>query len=205
MKALTIIAGTLIGFASLGASRASADTIVGDSISQMTFAGTDRGTAYMVNSAAGRGAFNWGFGDIGSGAEVLAFAAPNVEAGEWLVVELGTNDLYYNTDLLQFADFVAQVEAATPDDVCLGWVIPTYPDRPQDGRMEALIRGKVRQHHATVLWTGKTLTRPKCSLRMGSTRMRWAETSWLRRSPRWFPRIPTKPLTSVAATDTLNI
>ena len=154
MKTLAIITGTLIGFASLGASGASADTIVGDSISQMTFAGTERGTAYTVNSAAGRGAFNWGFGDIGSGAEVLAFAAPNVEAGEWLVVELGTNDLYYNTDLLDFAEFVAQVEATTPDDVCLGWVIPTYPDRPQDGRMEALIRGKVRQHpcHGFVDW-----------------------------------------------------
>lgn len=98
--------------------------IVGDSISNMT---RTQYAAHMpnvlVDAADGRGAYNAGVnGQPGTGLEAINAVLPNVGPNEWLVVQLGANNI--NFTQAQRRTFINQVLAAVPNDRCLAWVYP---------------------------------------------------------------------------------
>lgn len=98
---------------------------VGDSImnSMRTEMSSLFGSNSKVNAADGRGAYNAGVnGDPGTGLQAIQNEVNNVEAGGWLIVELGSNNLSFTHD--QRVWFIMQVVNIVPDNKCIAWVVP---------------------------------------------------------------------------------
>ena len=125
--------------------------IIGDSISNQTrpnFTNNPYGVAHpngKVNASDGRGAYNGGYnGESGSGADAVWAEVGNVDSGGWMIVELGTNDIYFGMNPQTFRQFVADVVTTLPNDRCLGWVIPYDPARQTaSAAFETVIREEI--------------------------------------------------------------
>ncbi len=116
----------LVMFLLLGATACN-PVIVGDSIADMTRAEFSQAMPLSLTDASpGRGAYNGGWGgQPRTGLEAIKHNIQFVDDGGWMIVELGSNNMDWAYGAK--TTFVAQVVAAVPDDICLGWVVP-YSD-----------------------------------------------------------------------------
>jgi lysophospholipase L1-like esterase len=121
MKKLIALAAAAVAAFSLSACN---PVIIGDSVSNMT---RTQYAAHMpnvlVDAADGRGAYNAGVnGQTGTGLQAIQNQLANVGVNEWMVVQLGGNNLSFTQ--AQRRTFINQVLAAVPNDRCLAWVYP---------------------------------------------------------------------------------
>jgi len=121
MKKILALTAALAAVFSLSACN---PVIIGDSVSNMT---RTQYAAHMpnvlVDAADGRGAYNAGVnGQAGTGLQAINTQLAQVQPGEWMVVQLGGNNLSFTQT--QRRTFINQVLAAVPNDRCLAWVYP---------------------------------------------------------------------------------
>jgi hypothetical protein len=114
--------------------------IVGDSITFLAEQQLERSNpSTAVDADAGRGAHLVGLGGMPDGWTTLLRRIPGVAAGQWLVVELGTNDL--DRPAAEWSAFVTGVVQRLPDDRCLAWVTPYQPMKAtQAAAYEKIVR-----------------------------------------------------------------
>ena len=114
--------------------------IVGDSITfiaEQQLEGSNPST--QVDADAGRGAHLVGLGGLPDGWAAVLQRLPQVSAGQWLVVELGTNDL--DRPAAEWSTFVTAVAQRLPNDRCLAWVTPYHPMKvAQAAAYEKIVR-----------------------------------------------------------------
>lgn len=116
----------------------------------------------IVNAHNGRGSviagygpsdqYVSGWGDYGTGVEAVVELVDAVAPGGWLVMEIGTNDIYSGVPVEDYRAFVAGTVEALPDDRCLAWVIPWVPGQAdRNVAFEAVLREEVPVQECSAL------------------------------------------------------
>jgi lysophospholipase L1-like esterase len=137
--------------------------IVGDSITflaEQRLEGSNPSTE--VDADAGRGAHLVGLGGMPDGWAAVLQRLPQVAARQWLVVELGTNDL--DRPATEWSSFVTAVVGRLPDDRCLAWVTPYQPMKAKAAAAyEKIVRTALLRQpcRAVIHWDDAARTHPE--------------------------------------------
>ncbi len=103
--------------------------IVGNSVVWLAQPSIERDIPNVnVDADPGRGAYTVGLAGKPSGWDTIVARVPEIGAGEWLVVEIGTNDL--TRPEAEWRTFIQAVVNLLPDDRCLAWITPAHPMYP---------------------------------------------------------------------------
>jgi hypothetical protein len=134
--------------------------LVGDSISYNSRAALT-GVDIALDADPGRGAYTRGMSHDNTGWQMIQAHLADVAPGQWLVVEIGTNDLARPE--AEWVRFVNDVVALVPDSVCLAWVTPFDPAYPvQAAKYEALVNSVLAAQpcRGTIQWDDVARARP---------------------------------------------
>jgi lysophospholipase L1-like esterase len=117
--------------------------LVGDSISWQSGADlTKQAPTLKQDADPGRGAYKRGLSHNNTGWQMIQAHFSDVGPNQWMVVEIGTNDLMEPST--EWTTFIDDVIAATPAGTCLAWVTPYQPTyATQAAQYETLMRSKI--------------------------------------------------------------
>lgn len=119
--------------------------IVGNSIVWLAQPSIEQGVPNLnVDADPGRGAYAVGLAGKPSAWTSIVAHVPEIGPGEWLVVEIGTNDL--TRPDAEWRVFMQSVVDVLPDDRCLAWITPAHPmHQDAAARYETLLNDLLTQ------------------------------------------------------------